>query len=146
GPRPLQVAELVVSCSLAQSGGDTRTLLAVYPDDGTGGAPDCSAGPLLSGAVPLTSTGVCRAAVSGRLDPGRYWVACGHYVSTAPAATAKVTSNNAGSSSVTLWTQTFPAIVRYLHLDGDTDLPAGPRSDFGCGTDGGGIVVGIRAG
>ncbi len=146
GPRPLEIAELVVSCSIAQGGGDTRTLLALYPDDGTGGSPDCSAGPLVSGAVSLTSTGVRRAVVSGRLDPGRYWAACGYYVSTVPSVTAKVTSNNAGSSSVSLWTQSFPAIVRYLHLDGDAELPVGPRSDLGCGTDGGGVVVGVRAG
>jgi hypothetical protein len=80
------------------------------------------------------------------LDPGRYWAACGYYESTAPTARPKLTSNNAASSSVTLWTQTFPAIVRYLHLDGDTDLPAGPRSDLACGIDGGGVVVGLRAG
>jgi hypothetical protein len=145
GPRPLDVAELVVSCSTAEAGGATRTVLAVYPDDGTGGRPDCSAGPLVSGQVSLTSTGVRRAAVSGHLTPGRYWVACGYYVSTSPSVAARLTSNNAASSSVTLWAQTFPTIVRYLYLDGDAALPTGPRADVGCGTDGGGVVVGIRA-
>ncbi len=146
GPRGLSAAALVVSCSAAEVGGTTSTVLGVYPDDGSGGLPDCSNGPLVSGQVTLNATGVRSVAVSETLPPGRYWAACGYFVTAPPGTLPKVTCNNQSSSSVTLWNQAFPAIVRYLFLAGRTSLPLAPPSGFSCGTDGGGIVVGVRAG
>ncbi len=146
GPRGLSAAALVVSCSAAEVGGTTSTVLGVYPDDGSGGLPDCSNGPLVSGQVTLTATGVRSVTVSKTLPPGRYWAACGYFATAAPGTLPKVTCNNQSSSSVTLWNQAFPAIVRYLFLSGRTSLPLAAPSGFSCGTDGGGIVVGVRAG
>ena len=47
---------------------------------------------------------------------------------------------------MTLWNQTFPAIVRYLFLAGRASLALTQPAGFSCGIDGGGIVVGVRAG
>jgi hypothetical protein len=101
---------------------------------------------MASGQVTLTTTGVRGAAVSRVLAPGRYWAACGYFVTAQPGTLPRLTSNNPSSSSVTLWNQTFPTIVRYLFLAGRATLPLTQPAGFSGGTDGGGIVVEVRAG
>lgn len=94
GPVAKTFTQIGVGVAVAQVGGTTVTTVGVYPDNGTGGAPDCSAGPTVSATLDLTVTGN-RTSTFGTaltLQPGRYWEAFIYVASVTPTTVATVNS------------------------------------------------------
>lgn len=132
GPLPTGYDRLGVNVSTAQVGGATTFTLGLYPDDGTGGAPNTAGGPLVSGAVPLTATGLAALAISGVRQPGRYWMASLYVVTTTPTTVPLVAV--VSNASPGLWippTLSIGSLSRALVLTGQTALPTAASSPVG---------------
>lgn len=134
GPLAKTYDRLAVSVVTAQAGGATTFTLGLYPDDGTGGAPNTAAGPLTSGSVPLTAIGYAMLTIAGLRQPGRYWLASLYVVTTAPTTTASVVC--VSNVAPTLWfpsTAVIGGIVRGLGLTSQV-LPTTASSPVGTGS------------
>ncbi len=132
GPAPKAYDRLGVNVGTAQVGGSTTFTLGLYPDDGSGGAPNTAAGPLVSGPVPLTAGGLAALTISGTLQPARYWMASLYVSTTAPttAPLVAVISN----ASPGLWippTLSIGSLSRALVLTSQTALPTTASSPVG---------------
>jgi hypothetical protein len=90
GPGSKRFSNIGCGVSTAQVAGTTTTWLALYPDDGTGGMPQCAGGPIAFATVTLTATGNRTASLPLSLPPGRYWGTFLYVASVAPTTAPQV--------------------------------------------------------
>lgn len=103
GPASKSFNGIGVGVSVAQVAGTTVTRVGIYNDDGSGGYPKLTGGPLQEGSIVLTtapSNPIYAPASPFVLAPGRYWLAFQYSQSVAPTTMPQVMTIN---SATTMW-------------------------------------------
>ncbi len=141
--RPLTIQALGCSVNTALVGGTVVATIGLYPDDGSGGLPDCTR-LLVSGAVSLTSTGKKTVASSLTLPAGKYWGAFFYSASVAPTTAPQVSGVVTGLRT---WASdaNWDIVQRAPFLASETALPTTARAASLFDTTPFPVVVALRA-
>lgn len=145
GPKPLSIQSIGVNVTTARVGGTVTEAVGVYADDGGGGHPLLTGGPLVSGTLAaMTSTGTKVATVSKVLQPGRYWLAFLYASTVTPSTVPQVTALGNQSRPIPLSNGiAIGTDVRGWSMTGQTSLPSsGTLAVIGGNT---AVCVAVRA-
>lgn len=146
GPAVRTFTTIGCAVGVAQVAGTTTTTLALYADDGTGGAPNLTPGAIsgTSGTINPSTTGN-KTVVWGSalpLQPGRYWGACLYVVGTTPTTATQLICTTGSSGSMNLNANQIGTVWRGWSISGLSALPtSGTLTQIGGST---AVVVAIR--